>query len=70
MFCLFFQDNIPAACQILEHLGQNSYKPAIVGALTTLYLGNGQDETALKIFEKTVDFYKKNNVKYQNITYG
>lgn len=61
MFLL--KDNKLEACKILENLGENSFKPAIVGALTTLYLGNGQDEIALKIFEKTVDFYKKNKVE-------
>lgn len=51
------------ACNVLENLGDDSFRPAIVGALTTLYLGIGKEDTALKIFEKTVDFYKKNKVK-------
>ncbi|KAG5900246.1 hypothetical protein JTB14_018227 [Gonioctena quinquepunctata] len=51
------------ACETLENLGEDCYKPGIVGALTTLYLGIGQEETALKIFEKTVEFYKKHMVK-------
>ncbi|XP_074040914.1 signal recognition particle 72 [Leptinotarsa decemlineata] len=59
--CLM-QGDREKACQILENLGEDSYKPGIVGALTTLYLGIGQDETASKVFEKTVAFYKKNNV--------
>ncbi|CAH0562321.1 unnamed protein product [Brassicogethes aeneus] len=51
------------ACKVLENLGENSYRPAIVGSLTTLYLGLGDEETALKVFEKTVDWYKKNKIK-------
>ncbi|XP_018578059.1 signal recognition particle subunit SRP72 [Anoplophora glabripennis] len=51
------------ACRVLEDLGEDSYKPGIVGALTTLYLGSGEEETALKVFEKTVEFYKKNKLK-------
>ncbi|XP_060537268.1 signal recognition particle subunit SRP72 [Cylas formicarius] len=48
------------ACKVLENLGDDSYKPGIVGALTTLYLGVGDEATALKMFEKAVEFYKKN----------
>ncbi|XP_019868366.1 signal recognition particle subunit SRP72 [Aethina tumida] len=51
------------ACKVLENLGDDSYRPAIVGALTTLYLGLGDEATALKVFEKTVDWYKKNKTK-------
>ncbi|KAJ8923698.1 hypothetical protein NQ315_010279 [Exocentrus adspersus] len=40
------------ACKVLENLGEDSYKPGIVGALTTLYLGAGDEDTALKVFEK------------------
>lgn len=30
--------------------------------MITLYLGMGKEEEALKVFEKTVDWYKKNKV--------
>ncbi|CAG9855199.1 unnamed protein product [Phyllotreta striolata] len=50
-------------CKVLENIGEDSYKPGIVGALTTLYLGIGEEKTALKIFERTVEFYKKNKVR-------
>lgn len=56
------------ACQVLENIGESRYKPGIVGALTTLYLGAGQEETALKVFEKTVEFYKKNKVQGVNLS--
>lgn len=46
----------------MENLGEDSYKPGVVGALTALYLGSGEEETALKVFEKTVEFYEKNKV--------
>ncbi|XP_050314497.1 signal recognition particle subunit SRP72 [Anthonomus grandis grandis] len=47
------------ACKVLENLGEDTYKPGIVGALTSLYQGLGDEATALKVFEKTVQFYKK-----------
>jgi signal recognition particle subunit SRP72 len=56
------------ACKILENLGENSYKPGIVGALTTLYLGLGQEEQALRVFERSVDWYKKNKNEEVNLT--
>jgi signal recognition particle subunit SRP72 len=49
-------------------LGENSYKPGIVGALTTLYLGLGQEEQALRVFERSVDWYKKNKNEEVNLT--
>lgn len=51
-----------AACKVLENLGQDAYKPGIVGALTTLYLAAGDEAKALKVFEKTVEYYKKKRV--------
>ncbi|KAJ8926937.1 hypothetical protein NQ314_020789 [Rhamnusium bicolor] len=60
---LLIEARLHNSCKILENLGENSYKPGIVGALTTLYLGIGDEETALKVFEKTVEFYKKNKIK-------
>ncbi|RZC41332.1 signal recognition particle subunit SRP72 [Asbolus verrucosus] len=56
------------ACKILENLGENSYKPGIVGALTTLYLGLGNEEKALRVFERSVDWYKKNKNEEVNLT--
>lgn len=50
------------ACKVLENLGQDTYKPGIVGALTTLYLAIGEETAALKVFEKSVEFYKKKKV--------
>lgn len=46
----------------MENLGENTYKPAIIGALTTIYLGLGEESAALKLFEKSVSWYKKNKV--------
>lgn len=56
------------ACKVLEHLGEQAYKPGIVGALTTLYLGIGDEPTALKVFEKTVEFYKKKKIKSADLS--
>ncbi|KAK9889217.1 hypothetical protein WA026_004495 [Henosepilachna vigintioctopunctata] len=51
------------ACKVMENLGANTYKPAIIGALTTIYLALGEEAVALNVFEKSVDWYKKNKVK-------
>lgn len=50
------------ACKTLENMDEDSYKPGIVGALITIYLGLKKKETALAVFEKTVEWYKKNKV--------
>lgn len=63
-----FKGDKTKACKILENLGENSYKPGIVGALTTLYLGLGQEEQALRVFERSVDWYKKNKNEEVNLT--
>lgn len=34
-----------------------------MGALITIYLNLGKEDTALKVFERTVDWYRKNKVK-------
>ncbi|KAK4871554.1 hypothetical protein RN001_015678 [Aquatica leii] len=60
---LLMQGEQAEACRILESMDADSYKPAIVGALITLYLGMKKKETALKVFERTVDWYRENNVK-------
>lgn len=51
------------ACEVLESLGDEAYKPAIVGALVTIYVNCGREDLALKVFEKAVDWYKKQRVK-------
>lgn len=56
------------ACKILENLDDDSYKPGIVGALITLYLNCGKEDVALKVFERTVDWYKKRNVKQGDLS--
>lgn len=65
---LLIQGDKAEACKTLENLEENTYKPGIVGALTTLYLGLGNEEQALKLFERTVDWYKKNKNKDVNLT--
>lgn len=56
------------ACKILENLGDDTYKPGIVGALITLYLNSGKEDIALKVFERTVEWYKKHNVKQGDLS--
>ncbi|KAL1493170.1 hypothetical protein ABEB36_011279 [Hypothenemus hampei] len=56
------------ACKVLENLGQDTYKPGIIGALTTLYLALDDESTALKLFEKSVEFYKKTKIKSADLS--
>lgn len=65
---LLIQGERLRACNILESLGDDTYKPGIVGALITLYLNCGKEDIALKVFEKTVDWYKKHNVKQGDLS--
>lgn len=51
------------ACEVLESLGDDTYRPGIVAALVTIYVSSGREDLALKVFEKTVDWYKKQKVK-------
>jgi len=60
---LLIQGDQPEACKVLENMGEDSYKPAVVGALITLYMGMKKKDTALKVFEKTVEWYRKNKVQ-------
>lgn len=47
---------------MLENLGDDTYRPGIVGALTTLHLGAKRKETALNVFERTISHYQKQKV--------
>lgn len=59
---LLTQGDKQQACNKLQAMNESYHKPGIVGALITLYLGLGKEEEALKVFEKTVDWYKKNKL--------
>lgn len=50
------------ACKVLGDLDNDQYKPGIVGALITLHLSLGDEDTALKVFERTVDWYRTHKV--------
>ncbi|KDR23740.1 signal recognition particle subunit SRP72 [Zootermopsis nevadensis] len=50
------------ACQILQNLGEATFKPGIVSALVTLYLAEGSRDGASKVLKDAVDWYRKNKV--------
>lgn len=50
------------ACQILQNLGDATFKPGIVSALVTLYLADGNRDGASKVLKDAVDWYRKNKV--------
>lgn len=54
------QGNRQKACDILQQTGDDRYRPGIVGALITLYLAEGKEEIAQKIYKETVEWYKVN----------
>ncbi|XP_065166008.1 signal recognition particle subunit SRP72 [Atheta coriaria] len=56
------------ACEVLEDIGDYRYKPGIVGALITLYLNQGKEDVALKVYEEAIEWYKKNERSGLNLT--
>ncbi|TMW47689.1 hypothetical protein DOY81_007237 [Sarcophaga bullata] len=50
------------AADVLLSLGEAMYKPGIVSALVTLYLGLNNKPAASELLKTAVDWYKKNNV--------
>ncbi|KAF5274519.1 hypothetical protein FQA39_LY07131 [Lamprigera yunnana] len=51
---LLMQGEQAEACRVLESLETDVYKPAIVGALISLYLGMKKKESALNFFQRTI----------------
>lgn len=62
MYCVYFQGDRKEACQILQNLGDATFKPGIVSALVTLYLADGNRDGASKVLKDAVDWYRKNKV--------
>lgn len=58
---LLFQGNRKEAIEVLHSLGESKYKPGIVSALVTLYLGTDNKQAASNLLKSAVDWYKKNN---------
>jgi hypothetical protein len=61
-FLFWFQGDRKEACQILQNLGEATFKPGIVSALVTLYLADGSRDGASKVLKDAVDWYHKNKV--------
>ncbi|KAH8409676.1 hypothetical protein KR222_001561 [Zaprionus bogoriensis] len=56
------QGNRKDAIETLLSLGEAKYKPGIVSALVSLYLGTDNKPAAAGILKSAVDWYKQNNV--------
>ncbi|XP_016960857.1 signal recognition particle subunit SRP72 [Drosophila biarmipes] len=56
------QGNRKDAIETLLSLGEAKYKPGIVSALVSLYLGTDNKSAASALLKSAVDWYKKNNV--------
>ncbi|XP_017787201.1 PREDICTED: signal recognition particle subunit SRP72 isoform X2 [Nicrophorus vespilloides] len=56
------------ACTILETLGDNRFKPGIIGALLTIYMHLGKEDVALKIYEEAIEWYKANEKSGKDLT--
>lgn len=56
---LLAQGDKEQACILIEGMGSNAYRPGIIGALITLYMSMGKEDTALKVFEETVEWFKQ-----------
>uniref|UniRef100_A0A1B6F764 Signal recognition particle subunit SRP72 n=1 Tax=Cuerna arida TaxID=1464854 RepID=A0A1B6F764_9HEMI len=57
---LLTEGDLDSACNILEKLGDASFKPGIVSALVTLYMAQGKRDAASKLLQETVDWHRKN----------
>lgn len=54
------QGHVYNACDALKTLGKLQYKPGVVSALVTLYLGQEDQEQASKVLTEAIDWYRKN----------
>lgn len=61
---LLSQGNRKEAIDVLVSLGEAKYKPGIVSALVTLYLGTDNKPAASELLKSAVEWYKKNNVSF------
>lgn len=57
---LLLQGNRKDAVEVLNSLGESKYKPGVVSALVTLYLGLDNKPAASGVLKSAVDWYKKN----------
>ncbi|XP_055905256.1 signal recognition particle subunit SRP72 [Eupeodes corollae] len=65
---LLLQGNRKEAIEVLLSLGESKYKPGIVSALVTLYLGTDNKQAASALLKSAVDWYKKNNVSSADLS--
>eukprot|EP00057_Strongylocentrotus_purpuratus_P009534 XP_011664008.1 PREDICTED: signal recognition particle subunit SRP72 [Strongylocentrotus purpuratus] len=56
---LLLQGNIGKACDVLQSLNLSSYKPAIVSTLVALYMGMEDGESAIRVLDEAVNWYKE-----------
>lgn len=59
---LLQQGNRKEAIEVLLSLGESKYKPGVVSALVTLYIGSDNKQAASMLLKAAVDWYRKNNV--------
>ncbi|XP_065369457.1 signal recognition particle subunit SRP72 [Calliphora vicina] len=56
------------AADVLLSLGESKYKPGVVSALVSLYLGLNNKPAASELLKTAVDWYKKNNVSSADLS--
>ncbi|XP_076102018.1 signal recognition particle subunit SRP72-like [Mytilus galloprovincialis] len=54
------QGHVYDACDTLKTMGDLQYKPGVVSAMVTLYLGQEDREQASKVLTQAITWYKKN----------
>lgn len=52
------------ACEVLHNLGDDKYRPGVVGLLVSLYVALNDQPAAARVFEETVDWYKNHQVVF------
>ncbi|XP_067615116.1 signal recognition particle subunit SRP72 [Eurosta solidaginis] len=65
---LLSQGNRKEAIDVLLSLGEQMYKPGIISALVTLYLGTDNKKAASELLKSAVEWYKINNVSSADLS--
>ncbi|XP_038065428.1 signal recognition particle subunit SRP72-like [Patiria miniata] len=61
------QGNVSEACEVLQKLDADTYKPGIVSSLVALYTNLDNPEGAIQVLDKAVEWYKQEGEKQSEL---
>uniref|UniRef100_T1IQJ0 Signal recognition particle subunit SRP72 n=1 Tax=Strigamia maritima TaxID=126957 RepID=T1IQJ0_STRMM len=64
---LLTQGHVNQACEVLRSLEDTSFRPGLVSALVTLYMSMEDKESATKVLNEAVEWYKINSPKAREL---